>query len=111
MVDHPLRQFFLGFNFYLAFSTKGNIRIGGAHAKPEFSTYAWFSMLFTAGIGSGTLFFSVVEPITYFMNPPIEGTIPERASNAMQWSFLHYGLHGWSIYILVGLTISFFAFN
>jgi choline/glycine/proline betaine transport protein len=40
---------FLGFSMYLIFSCYGKIRIGGADAQPEFTYWAWFSMLFSAG--------------------------------------------------------------
>ena len=31
----------------------GKIRLGKPHEKPEFSNFAWFSMMFGAGIGVG----------------------------------------------------------
>jgi len=97
---------------YLAFSKFSSIRLGGRDAKPEFSTFAWFSMLFSAGMGIGLLFFSVAEPITHFTNPPLETTNQaETARNAMTYTLLHWGLHAWAIYALVGLSLAFFAFN
>ena len=44
---------FIVFCLYMAFSKFGKIRIGGKSAKPEFSLWAWFAMLFSAGIGNG----------------------------------------------------------
>jgi len=103
---------FLGVGLYLAFSRFGKIRIGGQAAKPEFSTFAWFAMLFSAGMGIGLLFFSVAEPIWHFSNPPMDvATDTMRAENAMKFTFLHYGFHAWAIYAMVGLALAFFAFN
>tara|TARA_A100001015_G_scaffold248228_1_gene285489 strand:+ start:2462 stop:4240 length:1779 start_codon:yes stop_codon:yes gene_type:complete len=103
---------FLLFCIYLAFSRFGGIRIGGEKATPEFSNFAWFSMLFSAGMGIGLLFWGVGEPITHFINNPFsQGQDAEAAQTAMQITFLHYGLHAWSIYAVVGLAIAFFAFN
>ena len=48
---------------YFAFSKYGNIRLGGQDANTEFSSFSWFSMLFSAGIGIGLLFYGVAEPI------------------------------------------------
>ena len=48
--------FFLVFVAYLAFSKFGKIRLGGPDEKPEFSRFAWFAMLFQAGMGIGLLF-------------------------------------------------------
>ena len=63
-------NFFLVFVLYIAFSKYGRIRLGGKRAKPEFSTGAWFAMLFSAGMGIGILFWSVGEPMFHFMSPP-----------------------------------------
>ena len=46
-----------------AFSRFGKIRIGGVDAKPEFSNFAWYAMLISAGMGIGLMFWSVAEPI------------------------------------------------
>ncbi|MFO7868117.1 MAG: BCCT family transporter [Bacteroidales bacterium] len=103
---------FLIFVLYLAFSKFGKIRLGGEKAKPEFKTGEWFAMLFSAGMGIGILFWSVGEPINHFMNPPHgEGGTVEAASTAMEHTFLHWGLHAWGIYALVGMALAFFTFN
>ncbi|MGM0651039.1 MAG: BCCT family transporter [Bacteroidota bacterium] len=103
---------FLIFVLYLAFSKYGNIRLGGQNAKPEFKTGPWFAMLFSAGMGIGILFWSVGEPINHFMNPPHgEGGTVEAASTAMKSTFLHWGMHAWGIYALVGMALAFFTFN
>mgnify|MGYP005839772237 FL=1 len=103
---------FLIFSIYLAFSKFGDIRLGGKDAKPEFSTIAWFAMLFSAGMGIGIMFWSVAEPIYHFVSPPIgEGGTTEAASEAMSITFLHWGLHAWAIYAVVALSLAFFAFN
>ena len=102
----------LVFVVYLGFSRFRNIRIGGVESKPEFSTFAWLSMLFNAGIGLVLMFYSVAEPILHFSNPPYgePGTL-EAAKNALNISFLHWGFHGWAVYALMGLAIAFFAYN
>jgi choline/glycine/proline betaine transport protein len=97
---------------YLGFGRFKNIKLGGADCKPEFSTWAWLSMLFNAGIGLVLMFYSVAEPIMHFSNPPYgeAGTIT-AAKNALNISYLHWGFHGWAIYALMGLTIAFFCYN
>lgn len=95
-----------------AFSKFGQLRLGGPQAKSDFSTFAWFSMLFSAGMGIGLLFFSVAEPITHFTNPPVPFTDgADRANNAFTYTFLHWGLHAWAIYALIGLGLAFMTFN
>lgn len=105
-------NFIVVFMLYLAFSKYGKIRLGGANTKPEFNLFAWSSMLFSAGMGIGLLVFGVSEPITHFTNPPFaEAFTDEAAREAMAYTFLHWGLHPWSIYALVGLSLAFFHFN
>ncbi|MDT0687239.1 BCCT family transporter [Autumnicola psychrophila] len=103
---------FLIFVLYLAFSKFGNIRIGGKDAKPEFKTLSWFAMLFSAGMGIGLLFWSIAEPITHFMSPPLtEGGTPAAAQEAMNFTFLHWGFHAWGVYALVGLSLAYFTYS
>jgi len=98
---------------YLAFGKYGKIRIGGEKAEPEFSLMAWFSMLFSAGIGNGLVLFSIADPVRDFMAPPrLAGADPANvAQEAINFSFLHHGLHGWAIYSLVGLSLAYFTYN
>ncbi len=105
-------NFFLIFVLVMAGSRFGNIRLGGRMAKPEFSTGAWFAMLFSAGMGIGILFWSVGEPILHYVAPPFgSGGTAESAEVAMRITFLHWGLHAWGIYALVGMALAFFTFN
>jgi len=97
---------------YFAFGKFGDIRLGGKSAKPEFGLFGWFAMLFSAGMGIGLLFFSVAEPISNFMTPPTESIDQaEKMHNALVYTYLHWGLHAWGIYALIGLALAFFAFS
>jgi len=101
------------FALYLGFSKFGKIRLGGKEAKPEFSKKGWFAMLFSAGMGIGLLFWSVAEPIFHYnSNPLIDNTDKiAAAKSAMGITFLHWGVHAWAIYAIVGLALAFFTFN
>ncbi len=103
---------FVAFMLYLAFSKYGSLRIGGAKAKPEFSTTSWFSMLFSAGMGIGLLFWSIAEPVYHFSSPPLaDPNTAAAAKEAMNVTFLHWGLHAWAIYALVGLSLAYFTYS
>ncbi|MEN7550241.1 BCCT family transporter [Rapidithrix thailandica] len=101
------------FTLYLGFSKYGNIRLGGEQAQPEFSKGGWFAMLFSAGMGIGLLFYSVAEPITHFGDNPLANNdiAIEAAKSSMGITFLHWGVHAWAIYAIVGLALAFFTFN
>ena len=97
---------------FLAFSRYGSIRLGGKNAVPDFSRLSWFAMLFSAGMGIGILFWSVAEPLYHFMDPPYGSGDPADAARiAMKTTFLHWGLHPWGVYALVGMALAFFTFN
>lgn len=104
----------LFFSIFLAFSRFGKIRLGGKKAIPKFSTGAWFAMLFSAGMGIGLIFWSVAEPIYHFVDNPFKDastTLAESAEQAMSITFLHWGLHAWGLYALVGAALAYFTFN
>jgi choline/glycine/proline betaine transport protein len=110
--------FVLAVNVYLAivlfflFGRHGAVRLGGADAKPEFTYWAWLSMLFSAGMGIGLMFWSVAEPIYHFSSPPW-GTpsTPEAAKLAMGITFFHWGFHAWGLYGLMALALAYFTYN
>jgi choline/glycine/proline betaine transport protein len=96
----------------IAFSRYGLIKLGPDHAKPEFSTLSWASMLFAAGIGTDLMFFAVAEPVTQFLAPPSgEGETVEAAREATAWTLFHYGISGWGMYALMGMALGFFAYR
>ncbi len=105
---------FLIFTFAMLFSRYGDIRLGKDDEAPEFGTLTWFSMLFSAGMGIGLLFYSVAEPIMHFTGPPprgIEAGTIEAAQQAMNITFFHWGLHAWGVYIIIGLSLAYFCYR
>ena len=105
---------FLIFATYLAFSRFGHIKIGGHLAQPEFSYASWTAMLFSAGLGIGLLFYGVAEPIFHLDSIPmggVESNLADMANRSMNFTFLHWGLHGWSVYAVVGLCFGISAYN
>ncbi|MFD1512721.1 BCCT family transporter [Halomarina rubra] len=100
---------------FFALSGYGDVRLGGPGAEPEFSNFGWYSMLFSAGMGIGLMFWSVGEPITHLGTvPPFFGAEAGTAAAgqaALGTTFFHWGFHPWAIYALVGLGLAFFAYN
>ena len=107
---------FVIFCLGLALSPYGKIRLGGDDAKADYSTPSWLAMLFAAGMGIGLMFWGVAEPVAYFTGwyeTPLNVTAltPEAAQLALGATMFHWGLHPWSIYGVVALSLAFFAFN
>lgn len=102
----------LVFVIYLALSKYGHIKLGKDDDEPEYSTFSWFAMLFSAGMGIGLVFYGVAEPMSHFFLPPYgETETPEAMNNALQYTFLHWGFHPWAIYALVALALAYFKFR
>lgn len=103
---------FVVFVLWLLFSRYARVRLGPADSKPEYGTLSWFAMLFTAGMGIGLVFFAVSEPIAHFTAPPSgEAESTAAYQDAMNYTFYHWGLHPWAVYIIVGLALGYFAFR
>ncbi|OWZ82787.1 BCCT family transporter [Natranaerobius trueperi] len=105
--------FFLVFAIGLSFSRFGNIKLGKDHEKPQYSYFGWFSMLFAAGMGIGLIFWGVSEPLVHYLEPPehIQNASKDAASFGMRYSFFHWGLQPWAIYIIMSLSIAYFSFR
>lgn len=91
--------------------------LGGAGQKPEFSNFSWFSMMFGAGLGVGLMVYASAEPLGLWgSNPEIlagnaEATTQSAVSSAYRYTFLHYGFHAWSIYVVTGLCLAYYAYS
>lgn len=100
---------FVFFVLVLAFSRIGDIKLGDDDTDPDYSLSSWFAMLFAAGMGIGLVFYGAGEPLSHFASPR-PGSVGEEAflaRDAMSSTFLHWGLHPWSIYVIVGLSIAY----
>ncbi|WP_082099254.1 BCCT family transporter [Demequina iriomotensis] len=104
-----IAAFFVAVTLYLGFSRYGDIVLGKDGDEPAFSKFSWYALLFAAGMGIGLVFYGVAEPLSHFSDPRpgVTGTPAQLAQSAMSQTFLHWGIHAWSIYIIVGLAIAY----
>ncbi|MEO0360899.1 MAG: BCCT family transporter, partial [Pseudomonadota bacterium] len=96
----------------------GSVRIGGKDAKPDYSYAGWIAMMFAAGIGIGLLFFGVLEPTYYNFAEGgaarplgLDPSIPGNEYIGVVGTIHHWGLEGWAVYAVVGLTLAIFCYN
>ncbi|WP_431025517.1 BCCT family transporter [Halomonas sp. H5] len=118
-------DFFILFSLALVVSPYGSVRLGGPEARPEYHYLSWFAMLFAAGIGIGLLFFGVLEPVYHAnvslplgipspfgadgeLNPE---AIPEATALGLAGTYLHWGIHGWAVYVVMALALALFTYN
>ncbi|SMG42670.1 BCCT family transporter [Paenibacillus aquistagni] len=98
---------------YLIVSPYGKIKLGKPTDEPEFSYMSWFAMLFSAGMGTGLLFWGTAEPISHYaiQSPTGEVGTNQAALDSMRYVFFHWGIHAWGIYALVAICLAFFKFR
>ncbi len=96
----------------------GSVRIGGKDAKPDYSYPGWIAMMFAAGIGIGLLFFGVLEPVYYSFSEGgnasplgIDASQPGNEYIGIVGTIHHWGLEGWAVYAVVGLSLAIFCYN
>ncbi len=104
-----LVSLFVVFVVWVGLSRFGDIKLGKDDDKPDFSTASWLAMLFAAGMGIGLVYWGVAEPLTFYDSPRpgVEGGEAEAARAAFSQTFLHWGIHPWAIYVVVGLAIGY----
>ncbi|MDN5708543.1 MAG: BCCT family transporter [Planococcus sp. (in: firmicutes)] len=97
----------------IIFSPYGKIRLGRDSDRPEFSTFTWVSMLFSAGMGIGLVFYGAAEPLSHFAIQPATAEIgsDEAFKEALQRTYYHWGIHIWTMYGMVALSLAFFQFR
>ncbi len=98
---------------WLIFSKVGSrVRLGGPNAKPEYSNFAWYSMLFACGQGIGLIFWSVAEPIMLRDESPVVQTLGTNlAGNGLVWSYFHWGFTAWAMYCVVAVCLAYSHHN
>ena len=103
----------VSFCLFLILSPVGSLRLGKQTDRPKYSNASWFSMLFSAGMGIGLVFWGAAEPLSHFaINSPLapEGT-QEAFKDAFRFTFFHWGISAWAIYGVVALALAYFQFR
>ena len=110
--------FFAFFLLVVAILPSTGRRIMGKPGEfPEFSNFSWFSMMFGAGLGVGLMVFATAEPLGLWGSNPvvISGDVTGQTSAAVEsayrYTFAHYGFHAWSIYVVTGLSLAYYAYT
>lgn len=104
---------FLGFSIWIGyFSRFKNVSLGKDNEPPEYSFFSWFAMLFSAGMGVGLIFWGVAEPANYYLAPlGAKPLTPQAAVFAFNKSFLHWGMHPWSAYAIIGMILAYMQYR
>ena len=93
----------------ISISPLGRLKLGDKNEKPEYSLWAWISMLYSAGMGAGILLRAVQEPVFMHQNPPYTSIlVPEIL--ALEFTFYQWGFTAWAFYALFAMVIGYALF-
>lgn len=120
---------FVVFIVVVGFTRLGDIRLGRDTEEPEFRLRSWLAMLFAAGMGIGLVFWGAAEPVSHLIEPRpgsaaavaaarsdtdpwyraegLQDVAADAGQEALIQTFLHWGLHPWAIYAIVGLAVGY----
>ncbi|MES1953355.1 BCCT family transporter [Salinisphaera hydrothermalis] len=100
---------FIGFCIWVGCSRFGTLRLGPDDSRPEFSRFSWYTMLFSAGIGIGVIFYGTAEPVAHYHHAPrqMASETIAAARYAIQLTWMEWGAGAFAIYIIVGLALGF----
>lgn len=74
-------------------------------------------MMFGAGLGVGLMVFATAEPLGLWGSNPltvagdVAGNTAASLQSGYRYTFLHYGFHAWSIYVVTGLSLAYYAYT
>ncbi len=114
--------FFLGavliavaYCLFLLLGPWGDVRLGGPDAEPAYTYPTYFTLIFTAGIAAGIVFWGPAESLFHYQSPPpYFGAAPETdaaVGGALTYALFHWGLSAWSAYAVVGVPVAYYAFE
>ncbi|GCF15327.1 BCCT family transporter [Haloarcula mannanilytica] len=93
----------------------GDIKLGGPDTEPSYTYPTYFTLVFTAGIAAGLVFWGPTEALFHYdQPPPYVGTAPQSpgaVTGALTYTLFHWGLSAWSAYAVIGVPIAYFAFT
>ncbi|ELZ79912.1 BCCT transporter [Haloferax gibbonsii ATCC 33959] len=103
------------FSLWLMVGPWGRIKLGKPDEDPEFGLLSYFSMMFSAGIAAGIVFWGPAEALSHYQTvPPLIGGESQSATaavGAIQYTLFHWGISYWVPYLIVALPIAYYAFR
>ena len=93
-------------SLYIACSKYGDIVLGEPNEKPQYSFFAWGSMMFTCGLAADILFYSFSEWVLYATDPHLAemGSIQDWAG---VYPLFHWSFIPWGFYLVLAVAFGF----
>ncbi len=101
------------FSLYMLFGRYKNVRLGGANAKPAFSTMAWAAMMFCTSCGAWLVVYGFLEPIycAAQMAIRVEAGTVQAMEYGQMYAHYHWGPNAWCIYVPASIAIGYVIYN
>ena len=94
-----------GATMYMAFSRFGKIKLGDIE-KPQYSSFTWGAMIFTATMAADILFYALIEWSLYASEPHME-QLGDMQLWASTYPLFHWGPIAWGFYIVLAIAFGF----
>lgn len=104
--------FCMVFCLWISFSRFGQIKLGEEDEKPQFSTFSWSAMLFSAGVGAGVVYWGIIEWVYYYTSPPLGAEVGswQAAELSAAYGLFHWGPMAWAIYTVIACSIGYLLY-
>ena len=93
----------------------GEVKLGGPDTEPSYTYPMYFTLIFTAGIAAGIVFWGPAEALFHYQTPPpYFDAAPESGAaidGALTYALFHWGFSAWSAYTVIGVPIAYFVFK
>ncbi|RLM34562.1 BCCT family transporter [Haloarcula sp. Atlit-120R] len=100
---------------FLLLGPWGDIKLGGPETEPSYTYPTYFTLVFTAGIAAGLVFWGPTEALFHFTQPPpyigAAAGSQDAINGALVYTLFHWGVSAWSAYAVIGVPIAYFAFT
>jgi choline/carnitine/betaine transport len=101
----------VGFLAFLIVGPWGDLTLGDD--PPEFSYVSYFTMIYSAGLAAGIVFWGPTEALLHYSSvPPLYDVAAKSQAAipiAVQYSLFHWSITQWSCFTVMGLGIGYFA--
>ncbi|PSQ02298.1 glycine/betaine ABC transporter [Halobacteriales archaeon QS_4_69_31] len=100
---------------FLLLGPWGDVKLGGPDTEPSYTYPTYFTLVFTAGIAAGIVFWGPAESLFHYGSPPPYFDAPARSEAAvgpaLTYALFHWGLSAWSAYAVIGVPVAYFVFK
>lgn len=107
--------FLVGFCILVMLLPVGKIKLGGAKAKPNLSTFEYFALSLCAGMATGFILWPTAEMVEYTARPPrafgVEAGSYESILDALNFEWLHWAFTPYALYTAFGIVVAYAYYN